>query len=90
MSPSSKGGEFSENRRGNSGKVVSSSVPSGGFNLAGVKQSNAPASSLTTVSVVNMPPGLSGISLLLIFFSSLFFDIRCSELYVCYPYFIFY
>lgn len=59
MSPSSKGGEFSENRRGNSGKVVSSSVPSGGFNLAGVKQSNAPASSLTTVSVVNMPPGLS-------------------------------
>ena len=54
-------GEFSEDasgagwtRRGNSGKVASS-LPSGGFDLTAVKPSN-----LTTVSVVNMPPGISG------------------------------
>ncbi|KAJ9682943.1 hypothetical protein PVL29_018795 [Vitis rotundifolia] len=53
-------GEFSEDasgagwtHRGNSGKVASS-FPSGGFDLTAVKPSN-----LTTVSVVNMPPGIS-------------------------------
>lgn len=52
--------EFSEDasgagwtHRGNSGKVASS-FPGGGFDLTAVKPSN-----LTTVSVVNMPPGIS-------------------------------
>ncbi|KAF8399179.1 hypothetical protein HHK36_015044 [Tetracentron sinense] len=44
--------------RGNSGKVASS-FPSGGFDVSAMKSSNFPASSLTTVSVVKMPPGVS-------------------------------
>ncbi|KAK6927979.1 Initiation factor 2B-related [Dillenia turbinata] len=68
ISPSSKivDGEFSEElmspgwaaRGGNSGKVAASSFPSGGVDLMPVK-SNIPSSSLTTVSVVNLPPGVS-------------------------------
>lgn len=46
-------------RRSNSGKFASS-LPAGGFDMSGVKQSNFPASSLTTVSIVNMPPGITG------------------------------
>ncbi|KAK9272239.1 hypothetical protein L1049_002610 [Liquidambar formosana] len=61
-------GEFSEDvmpssspgwlRRSDSGRIVSS-FPGGGFDLTAVKPSNFAASPLTTVSVVNMPPGLS-------------------------------
>ncbi|XP_058179431.1 uncharacterized protein LOC131298136 isoform X3 [Rhododendron vialii] len=65
-SPTASFGEFSEDRasspgrahRSNSGKFASS-LPSGGIKFAAGKQSNLPASSLTTVSVVNMPPGVS-------------------------------
>lgn len=48
-------------RRSNSGKFAYS-LPSGGFDMASVnvKQNNFPASSLTTVSIVNMPPGITG------------------------------
>lgn len=46
-------------RRSTSGKFASS-LPAGGFDMSGVKQNNFPASSLTTVSVVNMPPGITG------------------------------
>ncbi|XP_052195831.1 uncharacterized protein LOC127803563 isoform X2 [Diospyros lotus] len=42
-------------RRGGSGKFASS-LPSGGFDLAAAKANNFPASSLTTVSMVNTPP----------------------------------
>lgn len=44
-------------RRSNSGKFASS-LPSGRFDMS--KQNNFPASSLTTVSIVNMPPGITG------------------------------
>ncbi|CAI9110001.1 OLC1v1009953C2 [Oldenlandia corymbosa var. corymbosa] len=58
--------EFSEDahspkwavRRSNSGKFASS-LPAGGFDMSTVKQNNFPASSLTTVSIVNMPPGIT-------------------------------
>ena len=43
-------------RRSNSGKFASS-LPAGGFDMSSLKQNNFPASSLTTVSIVNMPPG---------------------------------
>ncbi|KAL7232089.1 hypothetical protein ACSBR2_010160 [Camellia fascicularis] len=58
-------GEFSEDspsprfpHRSNSGKFASS-LPSGGIDFAAAKANNFPASCLTTVSVVNMPPGIS-------------------------------
>ena len=40
--------------------VASSSFPGGGFDLTAVRASSVPASELTTVSVVNMPPGIAG------------------------------
>lgn len=53
--------------RGSSGKAVASpgataasSFPGGGFDLSAVKASSVPASGLTTVSVVNLPPGIVG------------------------------
>ncbi|KAL5581984.1 hypothetical protein UlMin_014426 [Ulmus minor] len=49
--------------RGNSGRAsgaqVASSFPGGGFDLTAVKASSVPASGLTTVSVVNLPPGIA-------------------------------
>ncbi|KAL3526689.1 hypothetical protein ACH5RR_011345 [Cinchona calisaya] len=45
-------------RRSNSGKFASS-LPAGGFDMSSVKQNNFPASSLTTVSIVKMPPGIT-------------------------------
>ncbi|XP_027073532.1 uncharacterized protein [Coffea arabica] len=45
-------------RRSNSGKFASS-LPAGGFDMSSLKQNNFPASSLTTVSIVNMPPGIT-------------------------------
>lgn len=45
-------------RRSNSGKFASS-LPARGFDMSGVKQFNFRASSLTTVSIVNMPPGIT-------------------------------
>ncbi|GLU10819.1 hypothetical protein SLE2022_276000 [Rubroshorea leprosula] len=39
--------------------VAASSFPKGGFDLTAVKASSVPASKLTTVSVVNLPPGIS-------------------------------
>ncbi|XP_068642880.1 translation initiation factor eIF2B subunit delta-like [Aristolochia californica] len=70
-SPSSNGvdGSFSEDlaspgwARGNPGKVTASSFPSAGVDIAAaMKGTNFPpvASNLTIVSVVNMPPGVSG------------------------------
>ncbi|XP_059670556.1 probable translation initiation factor eIF-2B subunit delta isoform X1 [Cornus florida] len=47
--------------RSNSGKFASS-LPSGGFHLTAVKPNNFPASSLTTVSMVNTLPGVSDFS----------------------------
>lgn len=50
--------------RGNSvkasGTIAASSFPSGGFDLTAVKTSIVRASELTTVSVVNVPPCISG------------------------------
>lgn len=46
-------------RKGDSGRIAASSFPGGGFDLTAVKPSNVAASPLTTVSVVNMPLGLS-------------------------------
>uniref|UniRef100_A0A5B6YW58 Translation initiation factor eIF2B subunit delta n=1 Tax=Davidia involucrata TaxID=16924 RepID=A0A5B6YW58_DAVIN len=67
-SPTASFGDFSEDapspgwaHRGNYGKSASS-LPSGGFDLTAVKSSNFPASSLTTVSVVNIPPGVPAFS----------------------------
>lgn len=65
-SPTASFGEFSEDgvsspgraHRSNSGKFASS-LPSGGIKYAAGKQGSFPASSLTTVSVVNVPPGVS-------------------------------
>ncbi|KAL6994067.1 hypothetical protein U1Q18_012177 [Sarracenia purpurea var. burkii] len=58
-------GDFSDDapspastHRGKTGKTASS-LPSGGFNFAASKPNNFPASSLTTVSVVNKLPGVS-------------------------------
>ncbi|KAG9450098.1 hypothetical protein H6P81_010063 [Aristolochia fimbriata] len=70
-SPSSKNGgdgEFSEDlpspgwARGNFGKVTASSFPSAGVDIAAAMKAagiTPVASNLTTVSVVNMPPGVS-------------------------------
>lgn len=41
-----------------------SSLPSGGFDLTAVKASSVPLSGLTTVSVVNLPPGIAGMHFL--------------------------
>ncbi|CAK9167288.1 unnamed protein product [Ilex paraguariensis] len=49
-------------RRGNSGKFASS-LPTGGFDMSGVKANIVPATELTTVSVVNMPPGVTVVEL---------------------------
>lgn len=49
--------------RGGSGKLHgASSLPGGGFEMAGAIKggSSVPAGGLTTVSVVNLPPGISG------------------------------
>lgn len=46
-------------RRSSSGKFASS-LPAGGFDMSSVKQNNFPASGLTTVSIVNLPPGITG------------------------------
>lgn len=43
----------------NSGKVVASSLPSG-FDMSVAKHKSFPPSSLTTVSMINMPPNLTG------------------------------
>ncbi|GLT41176.1 hypothetical protein SLA2020_152600 [Shorea laevis] len=55
---------FSPGRRGIAVKspssvVAASSFPKGGFDLTAVKASSVRASELTTVSVVNLPPGIS-------------------------------
>lgn len=67
LSPSSRidGGEFSKTglaspgsgRKGRSGKGVASSLPSAGFESAAMKTTLS--SNLTTVSVVQLPPGVS-------------------------------
>lgn len=38
--------------------TAASSLPSGGFGLTAVKASSVPFRGLTTVSVVNLPPGM--------------------------------
>lgn len=76
-SPTASFGEFPEDgvsspgraHRSNSGKFASS-LPSGGIKYAAGKQGSFPASSLTTVSVVNVPPGVAGEKLLLTYILS--------------------
>lgn len=66
--------------RGSSGKAVASpgataasSFPGGGFDLSAVKASSVPASGLTTVSVVNLPPGIVGMLVFVLYSWTFFF-----------------
>lgn len=66
-------------RRGSSGKFATS-LPSAGFELPPAKQNSFTASRLTTVSKVNAPVGLSGLSSILYVNTSTFFFLQyCSH-----------
>lgn len=44
--------------------TAASSFPGGGFDMTAVKASSVPVSGLTTVSVLNLPPGIAGMLVL--------------------------
>lgn len=56
---------------------ASSSFPGGGFDLTALKASSVPASELTTVSVVNLPPGIAGTHSFFFYIFILFYFIVC-------------